>query len=90
MDTQPILFMIAVGAIILLVACCVKGKMEHFLNLILRGLLGAVAIHFANAILCGLGLSLDVGINLLTILVIGTLGIPGFLGLYAIGIYRTF
>ena len=43
-------------------------------------LLGTVAILAANAMLAGAGLA--VGLNVITAMVIGVLGVPGFIMLY--------
>lgn len=88
MKEQLILFMIALGAVILLIACAVKGNMEELLTFLMRGLLGAVGIHFANGILAGMGITLGVGVNIINLLTIAFLGMPGFLGLYILGFYR--
>lgn len=88
MKEQLILFMIALGAVILLIACAVKGNMEELLTFLMRGLLGAVGIHFVNGILTGMGITLGVGVNFINLLTIAFLGIPGFLGLYVLGFYR--
>jgi len=88
MERQVILFMAAIGAIILLIACGVQGKMEGLVTFLMRGLLGALGIHFVNIFLYGLGFPIGIGINLLTFLTTGILGLPGFLGLYAVGIFH--
>ncbi|MCL2187855.1 MAG: pro-sigmaK processing inhibitor BofA family protein [Defluviitaleaceae bacterium] len=43
-------------------------------------ILGAAGILGANALLAGVGLA--VGVNIITALIIGVLGIPGFMMLY--------
>lgn len=62
--------------------------MEKLLNLIMRGILGTIAIYFINAALDFLGMPLGVGINAATVLTSGILGFPGLLALYGIGIYK--
>lgn len=62
--------------------------MEWILNILLRGILGIIAIYFVNSALAAAGLSLGVGINALTVLTSGILGFPGLLALYGIGIYK--
>jgi len=62
--------------------------MERILNVLMRGILGTIAIYFINFILEGAGISLGVGVNAFTVLTSGILGFPGLLALYAIGIYR--
>ncbi len=62
--------------------------MERMLNVIMRGILGTIAIYFINSMLESMGISLGVGVNVFTALTSGILGIPGVLALYAIGIYK--
>lgn len=60
-------------------------KKEWLLNLLLRSVLGIVAIYFINAALEKIGISSCVGINIYTALTSGILGIPGIAALYGIG-----
>lgn len=83
------------GLLIGMAACAVlilfgamKGKIEWLINLVMRSVLGAIGIYFTNAFLAAMGISLGVGLNALTILTSGILGIPGFFALYAIAIYQ--
>lgn len=62
--------------------------MEKILNVVMRGILGTIAMYFINSLLDGMGLPLGVGINAATVLTSGILGFPGLLALYGIGIYR--
>lgn len=62
--------------------------MEQILNMLLRGILGTIAIYFINSALEAMGLSLGVGINAVTVLTSGILGFPGLLALYGIGFYK--
>ena len=63
--------------------------MEKILNVVMRGILGTIAMYFINSLLGGIGLPLGVGINAATVLTSGILGFPGLLALYGIGIYKT-
>lgn len=83
------------GTIWILVACgvvllvgAVKKKVEWLLNIVMRSILGTIAIYFVNGGLAAMGISLGVGINAVTVLTSGILGIPGLLALYGLGIYR--
>ena len=83
------------GTIWILVACgvvlligAVKQKIEWLLNIVMRSILGTIAIYFINGGLAAAGISLGVGINAVTVLTSGILGIPGLLALYGLGIYR--
>ncbi|MGN0428977.1 MAG: pro-sigmaK processing inhibitor BofA family protein [Acetatifactor sp.] len=62
--------------------------MEWLVNLIMRGILGILAIHFINVALSFIGISLGVGINFFTIGVMAILGLPGLLVLYGFGLYQ--
>lgn len=78
-----------VGAcVVVLFIGAVKGQMEWMLNIVTRGIVGTIAIHFINFFLTAAGISLGVGINALTVLTTGILGFPGLLALYGIGIYQ--
>ncbi|MBO4291271.1 MAG: pro-sigmaK processing inhibitor BofA family protein [Lachnospiraceae bacterium] len=88
MERQIFLFMFAVGAVILLIICAVKGNMEKLIDFLMRGLLGMAGVHFCNAFLAAMDIPLGIGMNFISFLTIGFLGIPGFFGLYALGIYR--
>lgn len=65
-----------------------EWTMEKILNLIMRGILGTIAIYFINAMLEQMGMPLGVGINAATVLTSASLGFPGLLALYGIGIYK--
>ncbi len=66
----------------------VRSKAEWLLNVAMRSILGTIAIYFINGVLASRGIALGVGINAVTVLTSGILGIPGVLALYGIGIYR--
>ncbi len=65
-----------------------RKRLEWLLNLVMRSILGPVAIYFINGALAMQGVSLGIGINAVTVLTSGILGIPGLLALYGLGIYR--
>ena len=82
------------GTILLVSSCvlvlfigAVRRKMEWLLNIVMRSILGTIAIYFINSGLAAMGISLGVGINAITILTSAILGIPGLLALYGIEIY---
>lgn len=62
--------------------------MEKILNLVMRGILGTIAMYFINIVLERMGVGLDVGINAVTVLTSAILGFPGLLAIYGIGIYK--
>ena len=82
------------GMIVLGIICAgilfisiLQSNVEWLINLLMRGVLGTVCIYFMNLALEKAGISLGVGINAVTILTSGILGIPGVVALYGLGIY---
>lgn len=65
-----------------------KSKAEWLLNIFMRSVLGTIAIYFINNALAEAGIFLGVGINPVTVLTSGILGIPGLAAVYGIGIYN--
>ena len=66
----------------------VRSKAEWLLNMVMRSILGTIAIYFINGVLASMGIAMSVGINAVTVLTSGILGIPGLLALYGIGLYK--
>ena len=56
-------------------------------NFLIRGIIGLAIIFFVNEYLDGQGISSGVGMNPVTVLTSGTLGIPGVALLYGITFY---
>ena len=88
MNNHPEIILIVGACIVVLLIGSVRGKMEWMLNVVMRSIIGMITIYFTNMALGAIGICLGVGINALTILTSGILGIPGLLALYGIGIYR--
>lgn len=65
----------------------VKQKGEVFLNFLLRTVFGTIGIYAVNAVLLSQNIPLAVGINLLTVLTVGSLGASGFALLYGIAAF---
>ena len=83
------------GTVMIMAICAVviimgamKRKLEWLLNVVMRSILGTIAIYFINGALADAGISLGVGINPLTVLTSGILGLPGLAAIYGIGIYN--
>jgi len=57
------------------------GQFKWLLGVVRNMVLGIVGILGLNVLLSGMGLA--VGVNAITVLVVGLLGLPGFLFLYA-------
>ena len=88
MESETGTLLIVGACILVLLIGAVRKKVEWLLNLVLRSILGTIAIYFVNGALASVGISLGVGINATTVLTSGILGIPGFVALYGIGLYR--
>ena len=85
--TMGMVALVAICAIVLFMGV-MKRKMEWLLNVLMRSILGTIAIYFVNGALAGMGISLGVGINPLTVLTSGILGFPGLVAIYGVGFYN--
>jgi inhibitor of the pro-sigma K processing machinery len=65
-----------------------KKRAEWILDVVMRSILGTLAMYFLNSRLAEAGISVPVGINLYTVLTSGFLGFPGLLALYGIGLTK--
>lgn len=74
--------------VLVLLIGMMKQKAEIFLNFIVRGAVGAVAIYFTNQFCGNIGSQIMVGINPLSVATIGLLGFGGYGLLYGIMIYH--
>lgn len=88
MENETGILLIAAACGLVLLIGAMRGKIEWLLNVVLRSILGTVAMYFVNSVLATLGISLGVGINVVTILTSGILGLPGLVALYGLGVYR--
>ena len=64
-----------------------KWCVKIAVNFLIRAIVGLAIIFFVNEYLDGQGISSDVGMNPVTVLTSGTLGIPGVALLYGITFY---
>lgn len=62
-------------------------KAELAVNFVLRVIVGVIAIFFINKFLGNLGYERLVGLSVVTVLTVGTLGFPGVLLLYALNFF---
>ena len=69
-------------ALIFILSLC-KNRKEFLVNVCLRVIFGILAIYLTNVALIQINTPIHVGINELTVGIIGLLGLPGFLLLYA-------
>lgn len=74
--------------VVILFMGIMKQKAAALSAFVLRAFVGAVGICMMNSILASQGIEVAAGINPLSILTIGSLGISGFVLLYGILLYR--
>ncbi|MCI8582687.1 MAG: Pro-sigmaK processing inhibitor BofA [Dorea sp.] len=65
-----------------------EGRPGIIVNFLVRALIGMALIFFVNEFLSSRGINAAVGLNAVTFLTSGTLGIPGVALLYGIVFYR--
>lgn len=65
-----------------------EGKSHILLNFLIRAIVGMVIIFFANDFLASQGIEAAVGLNPVSFITSGTMGIPGVALLYGIVFYR--
>ncbi len=84
---ENLLWLIAVAALLLLISFL--GKRQSGSSILHCGALwGTIAIYFINMGVTFLGFTTVVGINAVSILTTGILGIPGIVMLYGLSIYE--
>lgn len=85
---------ILIGIIILCIAfiavCIIKRRPDLLIDFALRACIGTAGIYLLDLIFKSKGYDINVGINGVTVLVNGLLGLPGFILLYGLAIYYTF
>lgn len=64
-----------------------KNGTEIILNFLLRAVFGMILIHFINLFMDGRGWQAAVGMNALSFVTAGCLGLPGVALLYGLGFY---
>ncbi len=76
------------AAVLLLILSFFARKAEWLINFVLRSIMGTIAIYFINMGITFLGFTTVVGINAVSVLTTGILGIPGIVMLYGLSIYE--
>ena len=84
MDSDSIIITLLVLCGILTVAIVFSEPLKHLLKLLANSVFGAVAMFAINTVFGFTGL--DVGINMVTIITAGVLGLPGIAALYIVRI----
>lgn len=87
MDSYMSGIIIAGVCVLVLLMGAFRRKKEWIINFILRAVMGTVFMFFINGFLVSQGIHIDIGINPITVLTSGFLGIPGLIMLYGINLY---
>lgn len=82
-----VIAIVGVCALILLMGA-VRKKKEWLLNLVLRTVLGTLAVVTVNMMMETAGMTVVVGVNLVTLLTSAFLGFPGLAALYGVQFYK--
>ncbi len=81
---------IIVICVIFIAVCLVKRRPDLIADFALRALFGTAGISIMDFVFKSGGYDIFVGVNGVTVLTNGLLGLPGFLLLYGLAIYYTF
>ena len=88
MNSQTgVIAIVGVCALILLMGA-VRKKKEWLLNLVLRTVLGTLAVLSVNMMMEKAGMTVVVGLNPVTLLTSAFLGFPGLAALYGVQFYK--
>ena len=85
-----ILIGIIVICIVFITVCLVKRRPDLLIDFVLRSCIGIAGIYLLDLIFKSKGYDINVGINGVTVLTNGLLGLPGFILLYGLAIYYSF
>lgn len=83
-----VIAMLAICALILVIGI-LKEKARLFFQFLARGTIGLICIYFSNEFLKMQESTVAVGLNPISFLTVGTLGISGFALLYGILFFKT-
>ncbi len=71
---------VIIGCIVLIGFMAFTEQVRFILKIIVQGIIGGALIFIANLLLTPTGIS--VGVNIFTTLIVGILGVPGFIAIY--------
>ncbi len=87
MEQKTILLIIIIVCILFIGICIVKGRIDRIVDFALRAIIGVAAIYLLNFLLGLIDSNVVVGVNGVTVLVNGILGLPGLIMLYGLALY---
>lgn len=84
---SKVFIIIIIVSVVLLLISFIKQRFDLIVNFALRIVAGLLGIYILNIVLQSFSIDMAVGLNALTALTVGLLGLPGFLLLYALSAY---
>lgn len=88
MDIQTGAYMIIFMCVLILCIAALRRKAEFVINILLRSVTGTAVIYFVNQILTTQHIQTMVGVNPISVLTSGILGLPGVALLYGIHFFQ--
>lgn len=85
-----VLIGIMVGCLIFICVCMIRKRPDLIVDFGLRASIGTACIYLLDMVLRMKGYDISVGINGVSVVTNGLLGLPGFLLLYGLAIYYTY
>lgn len=85
-----VLIGIIIACIIFIVVCLIRRRPDLIVDFGLRASVGTAGIYLLDLILKSRGYNINVGVNGVTVMANGLLGLPGFILLYGLAIYYSF
>jgi inhibitor of the pro-sigma K processing machinery len=82
-----ILIGIIVACLIFIAVCVIRRRPDLIVDFGLRASIGTAGIYLLDLILRSKGFDINVGVNGVSVLTNGLLGLPGFLLLYGLAFY---
>ncbi len=87
---NKILIGIIIACIVFIAACVIRRRPDLIIDFGVRACFGTAGIYLLDFVLRSNGYDITVGINGISILTNGFLGLPGFLLLYGLASYYSF
>jgi inhibitor of the pro-sigma K processing machinery len=82
-----ILIGIIIACLVFILICVIKRKPSRIVDFGLRASIGTAGIYLLDLVLRMKGFEINVGINGVSVLTNGLLGLPGFILLYGLAFY---